>query len=72
LYQEAEIPIGWGALVESDGFLSLTRKPVWQESPGERRLRFLQRIAAAGTRAFNRQLQITFAEVLSARSHSFL
>jgi hypothetical protein len=71
LYKEAEIPMGWGALVESDGVLSLARKPVWQENTGERRLRFLQRIAAAGTRACNRQLQITFEEVLSARSHSY-
>jgi hypothetical protein len=71
LYKEAEIPMGWGALVESDGVLSLARKPVWQENAPERRLRFLQRIAAAGTRACNRQLQITFEEVLSARSHSY-
>jgi hypothetical protein len=72
LLHESEIPIGWGALIESDGFLSLARKPVWQENAAENRLRFLQCIAAAGTRALNRHLKITFEEVVTARSHSYL
>jgi hypothetical protein len=69
---QAEIPVGWGALIENDGLLSLVAKPVWQESAPGSQIGFLQRVAVAGTRAFNRQLQITFAEVASARSHSYL
>ena len=67
LFRESEIPIGWGALVESDGALILRQKPIWQESPPENRLRFLQRIASAGTRVLNRQLDITFDDVATAR-----
>lgn len=67
LFHEEEIPVGWGALVESCGTLTLLRKPVWQENAPENRLRLLQRIAAAGTRTLNRQLEITFEEVISAR-----
>lgn len=70
LYREPDIPIGWGALVESDGSLSLVRKPCWQEMTDDSRLRFLQRIAAAGTRALNRQLEITFEDVLSVRART--
>jgi hypothetical protein len=70
LFHEAEIPLGWGALIESDGLLSLVRKPVWQETKSANQIRFLQRIAVAGTRGLNRQLQITFEEVLSARCRS--
>jgi hypothetical protein len=68
LFRAAEIPVGWGALVESDGLLTLLCKPVWQETAAESRLRFLQRIAVAGTRALNRELKITFEEVIAARS----
>lgn len=70
LFRDEEIPVGWGALVESDGSLSLLRKPVWQENAPENRLGLLQRIAAAGTRALNRQLEITFEEVVSVRCRS--
>jgi len=72
LFREPEIPLGWGALVESNGVLELVCKPVWQESPPEKRLQLLQRIAAAGTRALNRQLEITFDDVLVARDRSSL
>jgi hypothetical protein len=68
LFRDSEIPVGWGALVESDGALALMRKPVWQKAATENRVRLLQRIAMAGTRAFNRQLETTFADVLSARA----
>lgn len=56
LLRDTEIPIGWGALVESNGELVLTRKPVWYDTPEENCIRLLHRIAVAGTRAFNRQL----------------
>jgi hypothetical protein len=62
LFRDAEIPVGWGALVESDGALTLMRKSVWQETAVETRIRLLQRIAMAGTRAVNRQLEIAFPD----------
>jgi len=62
LFRDSEIPVGWGALVESDDALMLMRKPIWQETAVENQVRLLQRIAMAGTRAFNRQLEITFAD----------
>jgi hypothetical protein len=70
LYNEAEIPMGWGALVESGGTLSLLRKPLRHESPPESGVQLLERIARAGTRALNRQLEISFEDVLSARCRS--
>jgi hypothetical protein len=63
LFRDSEIPVGWGALVESDGVLTLMCKPVWQEAAVENRVRLLQRIAMAGTRAVNRQLETTFADI---------
>ena len=56
LFRDPEIPAGWGALVESKGELTLTRKPVWHEATEEDRVRLLHRIAVAGTRALNRKL----------------
>ena len=32
LFRDPEIPVGWGALVESNGKLILARKPVWHET----------------------------------------
>jgi hypothetical protein len=68
LFRDSEIPIGWGALVESNGTLILTRSPIWHEASEEDRIRFLHRIAIAGTRLKNRQLQIT-EEPAIARSN---
>jgi hypothetical protein len=70
LLREPEIPIGWGALIESNGDLILARKPAWHEAEHESQLRFLQRIAMAGTRVLNRTLEITFEEVATARCRS--
>jgi hypothetical protein len=72
LYQESEIPVGWGALIETEGELNIARKPVWHETTEESRLRFLQRIAAAGTRRLNRELEITLDEVESMRRRASL
>jgi len=72
LFRPAEIPIGWGALVESDGLLTLRCKPVWHETLPENRLAILQRIAAASTRAVNRRLEITLSDVIGARARSCL
>ena len=70
LYREPEIPIGWGALVETDGALVLAHKPIWQETTADSQFRFLQRIALAGTRALNRQLGVSFDEVVAVRGRS--
>jgi hypothetical protein len=67
LYRESELPLGWGALVENDGKLSLRCKPIWFDNSADNRLRFLQRIAIAGTRHLNRQLEINFDLVQSER-----
>ena len=67
LFRPSEVPIGWGVLIESTGSLTLIHKPVWQETTSESRLRFLQRIAAAGTRQLNRRLEITFEEIDQTR-----
>lgn len=70
LYHEAEVPVGWGALIATSGVLALGRKPLWHDSSEAARLRLLERIAAAGTRAHNRQHEISFDEVLAARANS--
>jgi len=67
LYREPELPPGWGALVECGGSLSLRRKPIWNDSSSESRLRFLQRIAVAGTLHLNRQLEINFDLIQAER-----
>lgn len=71
LFRASEIPVGWGVLVESNSELILTRKPVWHETSADNRIRFLQRIAAAGTRVLNRQLEVTFEDVMASRYRSF-
>jgi hypothetical protein len=66
LFCESELPLGWGALVESDEALALMRRPIWHDNGAETRFRFLQRIATAGTRQFNRVLGITREEIVTA------
>ena len=69
LFSESEVPLGWGALVEGNHSLTLVRKPAWHDTSDSARLRFLQRIARAGTRQFNRALGITREEIVAvARS----
>lgn len=70
LFRESELPQGWGVLVETNGSLALQRAPAWHENSPEARLRFLQRIAAAGTRQLNRQLEITFDAIQAERRRS--
>jgi hypothetical protein len=54
-------------LIEFKNNLTLLRKPVWYETPSESRIRFLHRIAMAGTRNLNREFEISFDEVQQAR-----
>jgi hypothetical protein len=67
LFRDSELPVGWGALVESDGALTLRRKPIWHETIDEDRIRFLHRIAVTGTRVINRKLEITFDDIVALR-----
>jgi len=67
LFRESEVPVGWGALVESDGALTLARNPIWQDAAAEDRIRLLRRIAMAGTRVLNRQLEIARDEIAPGR-----
>ena len=62
LFRAAEIPFGWGVLIDSDGALILARKPLWHDIAPETGMRLLERIAAAGTRNLNRQLDIRLAQ----------
>jgi predicted SprT family Zn-dependent metalloprotease len=71
LYRESDLPLGWGALVELDNSLVLRVKPTWHDNSAESRLRFLQRIAVAGTRHLNRQLEIDFDLVQAERRKLF-
>ncbi len=70
LFRDPEIPVGWGALVETSHGLVLMRKPTWQETSAGRSLQFLERIARAGTRILNRQWQITFDDVNLERART--
>lgn len=71
LYDEADVPLGWGALVEKEDGLRLVRKPLWHETSPGCGIDLLVRIARAGTRALNRQLEITFDDVAAERSRSY-
>jgi hypothetical protein len=70
LFREAEIPWGWGALIEFDGELALARKPLWHDVTAATRLKLLERIAGARTRVLNKELEITFEKVCASRNRS--
>ncbi|PYI96618.1 MAG: hypothetical protein DMF00_14725 [Verrucomicrobia bacterium] len=67
IFRDREIPVGWGALVESNSALTLVRKPIWYETTEENRIRLLHRIALAGTRALNHQLKIALDQIAEPR-----
>lgn len=62
-----ELPAGWGLLVETGDALTLAEKPIWHDVAEINKLRFLRRVAAAATRSLNRELEITAAEIETAR-----
>ena len=70
LFRDREVPVGWGALVESNGALTLMRKPIWHDTTAEDSLRFVQRIAIAGTRVLNQHLEIGGDELAAERCRS--
>lgn len=58
LLQPENVPPGWGVLVERKGTLVELAKPAWHEVDAASQLQILERIARAGTRALNRQLDL--------------
>jgi hypothetical protein len=62
LFRESEVPVGWGALVESNDTLILVRKPIWHDATAANRLHVLHRIAVAGTRNLSRKLSLDWHE----------
>ena len=70
LFRDPEVPVGWGALVESNGALTLRRRPIWYETHEENGVRFLHRVAAAATRVLNRQLEIESDDIAAEQSRS--
>src|SRR4030095_10441121 len=58
IFRESEVPVGWGALVESNDTLILVRNPMWHDATAANRLHVLHRIAVAGTRNLNRELSL--------------
>ncbi|HEY4638666.1 MAG TPA: hypothetical protein VIG87_02015 [Candidatus Udaeobacter sp.] len=62
LFRESEVPVGWGALVESNDTLTLARKPIWNNVTAANRLYVLHRIAVAGTTNLNRELSLDWHE----------
>ena len=55
IFAEAEIPAGWGLLIRAGDALRLARPPAELEASLEQRRTLLESIAAAATRAVNRE-----------------
>jgi hypothetical protein len=64
---EHEIPAGWGLLVREGQRLELRVKPELREVSEEARLAFLHRVAAAGTKATNREAGVEYVEIDAER-----
>ncbi len=62
LFRESEVPVGWGALVESNDTLTLVRKPIWHDATAASRIHVLHQIAVAGTRNLSRELSLDWNE----------
>ena len=62
LFRDSEVPVGWGALVESNDTLTLVREPMWHETTAANRLHVLHRIAVAGTRNLSREVLLDWHE----------
>jgi hypothetical protein len=70
LFRESEVPVGWGALVESNDTLILVRKAIWHDATAANRLHVLHRIAVTGTRNLSRKLSLDWHEQI-VPSHFF-
>ncbi|MES2438244.1 MAG: hypothetical protein V4584_04230 [Verrucomicrobiota bacterium] len=67
LVAEHEIPVGWGLLVRDGPRLDLRIRPELKEIPEESRLAFLHRVAAAGTKATNREAGVCYPAIDAER-----
>ena len=67
LVQEHEIPLGWGLLMREGTRLELRVRPEWREVNEETRLTFLHRLAAAGTKATNREAGVDYPSIEAER-----
>jgi hypothetical protein len=65
--QTHEIPAGWGLLARAGGRLELLVRPEWRDAGESTRLTFLHRLAAAGTRATNRESRIDHLAIENER-----
>lgn len=63
LVQAHELPIGWGLLVRTGEQLELCVRPEWREVDETTRLTFLHRLAAAGTKATNREAGVDYLAI---------
>jgi hypothetical protein len=62
-----EVPLGWGLLVRNGRRLELRVRPELKEIPEETRLAFLHRVAAAGTKATNREAGVDYISIEAER-----
>jgi hypothetical protein len=62
LFRIHELPAGWGLLLRSGDTLTPVIRPVFQDVDESQRLTLLHRIALAGTRAVNDQMQSQLGE----------
>jgi hypothetical protein len=67
LVRAHEIPVGWGLLVRNGQRLDLCVRPEWRDVDESTRLTFLHRLAAAGTKATNREAGVDFLAIESER-----
>src|SRR4029453_10080612 len=65
---ESEVPVGWGALVESNDTLTLVRKPIWHDATAASRIHVLHRIAVAGNTELKSRTLARLARANCARS----
>lgn len=67
LIADHEIPAGWGLLVRDGQRLDLRIRPEFKELSEESRLAFLHRVAAAGTKATNRESGVNYTAIEAER-----
>lgn len=67
LIQRHEVPAGWGLLVRREARLELQTRPEWRDVPDSARLAFLHRLAAAGTKATNREAGVDYPAIEAER-----
>lgn len=62
-----ELPTGWGLLVRDGSRLELVQRPELKQIPAEATLGFLHRVAAAGTKAVNREAGVDYPSIEAER-----